>query len=139
MSIESLLADVVEALNKNTAALKGGSDKPASSRSSAKDADAEDKPAARRRSSTKDDDAEEKPAARRRSSTKDDDAGDALDFEADIKPMLLKLNKAGGRDALLDLFEDFGVEKGDELKPAQFVKVLAAIKKAIKAAEDSAE
>lgn len=68
--------------------------------------------------------AEDTPITKR----KDDDkpAEDALNYEKEVRPVLVKVSTAKGRDALVALLAKFDVTKGDQLKASQLDKVLAA-------------
>lgn len=48
----------------------------------------------------------------------------ALDYEKDVKPVLVQLAAAKGKPELAKLVKSFGVEKAAELKPEQLVEVL---------------
>lgn len=43
------------------------------------------------------------------------DASAALDYEKDVKPIVIKVGAAGKRDALVELLKKFGVAKGPEV------------------------
>jgi hypothetical protein len=49
-----------------------------------------------------------------------------LDYEKDVKPVLLQVNRAKGRDALAGLLKQFGAPTGDKLPADKFAEVLAA-------------
>lgn len=73
---------------------------------------------------TTDTKAEDLPITKR----KDDDkpAEEALNYEKEVRPALVKVSTAKGRDALVALLARFEVTKGDQLKPAQLADALAA-------------
>lgn len=50
----------------------------------------------------------------------------ALDYATHVRPRLLKVSTAKGRDAVVGLLSKFGVEKGDQLKADQLADALAA-------------
>lgn len=54
-----------------------------------------------------------------------DDGLTELSYTADVRPVLLKLNKAKGADTLKALLKKFGAATGDKLTADQFVAVLA--------------
>jgi hypothetical protein len=58
--------------------------------------------------------------------TKADETAEGLNYEKEVRPALVKVSTAKGRDALVALLDKFGVTKGDQLKPSQLAKVLAA-------------
>jgi BRCT domain type II-containing protein len=45
------------------------------------------------------------------------DGGDAVDYETEVKPLVLKLSgmKGGGREAVLDTLKKFGAAKGSDV------------------------
>lgn len=51
---------------------------------------------------------------------------EAIDYEKQVRPLLVKVSTTKGRDALVALLAKFDVTKGDQLKPGQFGKVMAA-------------
>lgn len=51
----------------------------------------------------------------------------ALDYEKDIKPLIVKLGAVKGRDAVMEVFKALGVDKGPSLKPAQYADAKAAL------------
>lgn len=53
----------------------------------------------------------------------DTDTTKALDYEKDVRPLILKMGTAGKRDALVEILSGFGVAKGTELKPEQYAEV----------------
>lgn len=59
---------------------------------------------------------------------KDDDKPEAasIDYEKEVRPVLVKVSTTKGRDPLIALLAQFKVTKGDQLKPAQFGDVIAA-------------
>ena len=57
-----------------------------------------------------------------------------LTYEADVRPAGLKLIEKCGRDALIALFDEFGVENGKELTPDQFQPFIDEIEEKIKKA-----
>lgn len=48
-----------------------------------------------------------------------------LTYTADVLPLLMKLNKTKGKDALVALLGHFEAAKGDKIKPEQFADVIA--------------
>lgn len=50
----------------------------------------------------------------------------AIDYEKDVRPVLVKVSTTAGRDALIALLKQFGVTKGDQLKVTQFQDALNA-------------
>jgi len=56
-----------------------------------------------------------------------DTAGDPseLTYEADVKPLILKVGGTKGRDAAIGLLNEFEVDKGDKLDPAQWPAFIA--------------
>ena len=54
------------------------------------------------------------------------EAAAALDYEKDVRPLLVKVSTGKGRDALVALLKDFGATKGDQLKADQLEAVVAA-------------
>ena len=69
--------------------------------------------------------AAETPAASSATVTESPSETAALDYTKDIKPILIKVSKDKGRDALIALLSKFGVFKGDELPVAKLNAVLA--------------
>jgi hypothetical protein len=70
------------------------------------------------------------PAAKKGSTTdalSDDslDPDEPLDYEKHVKPVLLQVNRAKGRDALAGLLKKFGAPTGDKLPADKFAEVLA--------------
>lgn len=57
--------------------------------------------------------------------TKEDPAV-AIDYEKEVRPVLVKVSTTKGRDPLIALLAQFKVTKGDQLKPTQFGDVIAA-------------
>lgn len=54
-----------------------------------------------------------------------------LSFDADLKPVILKLIASKGNAAAVDVLAKFGVAKATQLKPEQFADALAAFKAAL--------
>lgn len=54
-----------------------------------------------------------------------------LTFDADLKPVILKLIAAKGNTAAVEVLAKFGVAKATQLKPEQFADALAAFKAAL--------
>lgn len=50
---------------------------------------------------------------------------DALDYNKDVKPLLVKVSTAKGREALVGLLQKFGVAKGDQLPQDKLAAVVA--------------
>jgi hypothetical protein len=46
-------------------------------------------------------------------------SGEALDYDKDVRPLVIKAGGVKGRDAMLELLAKFGVGKGSEVKPEQ--------------------
>lgn len=55
----------------------------------------------------------------------------AIDYVTQVRPRLVKVSTTVGRDKLEALLAEFGVAKGDQLKPAQYADVIAAAEKLI--------
>jgi hypothetical protein len=49
-----------------------------------------------------------------------------IDYEKEVRPVLVKVSTTKGRDPLIALLAQFNVTKGDQLKPVQFGDVIAA-------------
>lgn len=58
-----------------------------------------------------------------------------LDYAKDVRPVLLAAIKAAGKDTVATMLKTFGVEKADQLKPAQLPGAVAEAQKLIAAAE----
>jgi hypothetical protein len=50
-----------------------------------------------------------------------------LDYVKDVKPLLLKVSASKGRDALVSLLNEFGVDKGDKLPADKLPEVVAQV------------
>lgn len=70
------------------------------------------------------------PAAPPASSSKPTASG-ALDYEKDVKPLVLKLGATKGRDAVVATFGTLGVAKGTELTAEQLPGARAAFEAAL--------
>lgn len=68
------------------------------------------------------------PAASPASST---EPAASLDYEKDVKPLVVKLGATKGREAVLAVFEKLGVAKGPELKPEQLAAAAEAFNAAL--------
>jgi trans-aconitate methyltransferase len=119
MSLEAALQENTAVMRELIARLTAGSTTavtmPASEYVATLDAaetKAEDLPITKRT-----DKAETKPAA---------DATEVIDYEKEVRPVLVKVSTTKGRDPLIALLAQFKVTKGDQLKPAQFGDVIAA-------------
>lgn len=74
-----------------------------------------------------------KPKAKPKAAEPDDDA---LDYETDVRPAVVSLSKDHGRDTALEVLEKFTnpatdepCTKGQEVDPADYEKLLKAIKR----------
>ena len=54
-----------------------------------------------------------------------DDGLTELDYKTEVRPVLLALHKAKGKDALAALLKKYEVSNGDQLKALQFAPILA--------------
>jgi hypothetical protein len=54
------------------------------------------------------------------------EGAEPVDYNKDVKPLLLKVSQAKGRDALLALLTKFGAKNGSDLKAEQLGDVKAA-------------
>jgi hypothetical protein len=63
----------------------------------------------------------------------DESAEKAVDYETEVKPLVLKLSAipGGGRDAVLATLKEFGVAKGSEVKADKLPGFKAALEDAI--------
>lgn len=68
--------------------------------------------------------AEDLPITKRKDDDKPEEV--ALNYEKEVRPALVKVSTAKGRDALVALLAKFEVTKGDQLKPSQLADALAA-------------
>lgn len=103
------LADALGALG-NDAQPAG---KPSASKASATDA-ADDTPAPKA-SSRKPSPEKAKPAPA------EDEDSDTLDYDSDVRPLVVKLSKAHGREAALEVISEFEDESGEACTKAQEV------------------
>jgi len=55
----------------------------------------------------------------------------ALDYDADVKPRILKFAAAKGRPALIELFGEFGADSGPNLSADNYADFVAAVDKAL--------
>jgi hypothetical protein len=51
----------------------------------------------------------------------------ALDYDADVKPVIIKASTAGKRDTVVSLLAKYGAAKGPELKPEHYGAFVAAL------------
>lgn len=75
--------------------------------------------------------APETPAASTASSSAPETPAADLDYEKDIKPLIIKVGAVKGRDTVTSVMSALGVAKGPELKPAQFADAKAALEAAL--------
>lgn len=119
MSIELLITALTAALVANTEALTGAKAAPA-----AKAATPAAKPAAA------------KPAAAKSAPAKPKPADDELDYETEVKPLLVELSSSKGRPVLLALFAEYEVTKGDQIAVEDYPEVVAKVKALMDEASD---
>jgi hypothetical protein len=111
--IPSPVASITEAPGKPEKAAKTEpktADKPT--------AQPEPKPTAAEKSETSSPVASQSPAS---------GSSETLDYEKDVKPLVIKAGGVKGRDAVLALFGTFGVTKGPELKADQLAPAKAQL------------
>lgn len=129
MSIENQLADLTAAVRELTAAIKAQATAPAkeveakpAGKPAAKTPPAEDKQPAAQPTPA----ADAEPVAESPS-----DAPDQLDYEADVKPLFLKLIAAKGREAgvaFIKSFKEDAAKLPDALTPEQYPEAVAKLK-----------
>lgn len=120
MSLEAALQEHTQVMRELLARLSAGTIAPAAASGTDRAATkAEDLPVTKRKD-------EDKPAK---------DAAPTIDYEKQVRPLLVKVSTTSGRDKLVELLAQFNVTKGDQLKPAQYADVIAAANIALVAAE----
>lgn len=75
--------------------------------------------------------APETPAASTASSSEPEAPAADIDYERDVKPLVIKVGAVKGRDTVLAVLGKFGASKGTELKPAQLADAKAALEAAL--------
>jgi hypothetical protein len=127
MSLEAAINENTATINKLIAALATGAAIQAAEPAPA----AEDLPIRKRtpQDAPAEQHAEEKAAAEENLATaeKTDASAAAIDYAKEVKPLLVKVSTAKGRDALVTLLAKFGVSKGDQLPQDQLAAVLTEI------------
>lgn len=133
MSIENTLERIATALEtlagRTTQPAEAAPEKTKPARSAAK-------PSAKDTSSTADT-SEETPSGEVKdeqsdaSGTDDTPPGATLDYEAEVKPLILKIGAQKGRDAILALLKEYGVSSGQALTADQYEAFVASAKEVL--------
>lgn len=120
MALETEIKKLTAALEKNTAAIESMSQRPAPA------APSEEQPA------------ESPPSSKGKPAAATPPPADTLDYEKEVKPLLLKIGEKNGRDALVKFLDELGVKSATDLTPEQYQgavdkanKVLAQNKEAL--------